>query len=499
MNIKANAQIGHETHQIHFNLFKFTSINLNRLITQMFQKIITFFNLFKTALKGEEQDFTKINVKRGIFLLSVPMILEMIMESLFAVVDIFFVGKLGDDAVATVGLTEAVIIIVYSIGVGISMAATAMVARRFGEKKFKQAGSSAFQLLVFGSSISLLISILGFVFAEDVLRLMGASQEVIAIGVPYTRIIFAGNLAIMLLFLINGAFRGAGQAHLAMRALWISNGINIVLDPIFIFGFGSFEGFGLVGAAWATTIGRSIGVLYQLYHLFNGKHRLVILKENLVLKWKTMRKIISISVGGMAQFLIDSVAWIVLTRITAEFGSTSVAGFTIAFRILIFSLMPAWGLSAAASTLVGQNLGAKKVKRAAISVGLTARYNVIFLSVITVIYLIFGDLLAGWFTTSAEVQKIASMGLRVIALGYVFFAVGMVMTQAFNGAGDTKTPMYINIAVFIGIEIPMAYFLAIPMQLEILGIFIAIAVCHSLHSMLALWFFRKGRWKSVEV
>lgn len=458
-----------------------------------------FWNLFKLALQGNEQDFTKINIKRGIFLLSVPMILEMIMESLFAVVDIFFVGKLGEDAIATVGLTEAVIIIVYSMGVGISMAATALVARRFGEKKFKQAGSSAFQLLVFGTAISLVISILGFIFAKEILQLMGASKEVIEIGVPYTRIIFAGNLAIMLLFLINGAFRGAGQAHLAMRTLWISNGINIVLDPIFIFGIGEFEGFGLVGAAWATTIGRSIGVLYQLYHLFNGKHRLVILKENLVLKWKTMRKIASISFGGMAQFLIDSIAWIVLTRIISEFGSTAVAGFTISFRILIFSLMPAWGLSAAASTLVGQNLGAGKVKRAAISVFLTAKYNVIFLSIITVVYLVFGDYLVGWFTVNPAVQDIASLGLRVIVLGYIFFAIGMVMTQAFNGAGDTKTPMFINIFVFILLEIPLAYFLAINLELETLGVFIAIAACHSIHSLIALWFFRQGRWKKVKV
>ncbi len=465
----------------------------------MISSIKKFWNLFKIALKGDEQDFTKINIKRGIFLLSVPMILEMIMESLFAVVDIFFVGKLGDDAIATVGLTEAVIVIVYSMGVGISMAATAMVARRFGEKKFKRAGSAAFQLLVFGSAISLLISIIGFVFAKEILELMGASDEVIAIGVPYTRIIFAGNLSILLLFLINGAFRGAGQAHLAMRTLWISNGINIVLDPIFIFGIGSFEGFGLVGAAWATTIGRSIGVCYQLYHLFNGKHRLVILKENLKLKWKTMRKIVAISIGGMGQFLIDSVAWIALTRITAEFGSTAVAGFTIAFRILIFSLMPAWGLSAAASTLVGQNLGAQKVKRAAISVWLTARYNVIFLSIVTILYLVFGDMLVALFTDNPEVQKIASLGLRVIVLGYVFFAVGMVMTQAFNGAGDTKTPMFINIGVFIGLEIPLAYVLAMVFKMEYLGIFIAIAFCHSLHALIAIWFFRKGRWKNVKI
>jgi MATE family, multidrug efflux pump len=457
------------------------------------------WKLFKEALLGKEQDFTKINIKTGIFLLSVPMILEMVMESLFAVVDIFFVGKLGDNAVATVGLTEAVIIIVYSVGVGISMAATAMVARRFGEKNFKAAGSAAFQLLIFGGGISIIIAVLGFLFAENILQLMGASDEVIAIGVPYTRIIFAGNLAIMLLFLINGAFRGAGQAHLAMRTLWISNGINIFLDPLLIFGIGSFEGFGLEGAAWATTTGRSIGVIYQLYHLLNGKHRLVILKENIKLKWKTMRRIIEISMGGMGQFLIDSVAWIVLTRIIAEFGSASVAGFTIAFRILVFSLMPAWGLSAAASTLVGQNLGAKKVKRAVVSVWLTARYNVMFLSVITIIYLFFGNVLASWFTLSEDVSTIAGTGLRVIALGYVFFAVGMVMIQAFNGAGDTKTPMYINIGVFLLLEIPMAYILAIPMQMEVLGVFITIAFCHSFHALIAIWFFRKGKWKKIEV
>jgi putative MATE family efflux protein len=465
----------------------------------MISSIRNFWNLFKLALNGEEQDYTKINIKRGIFLLSVPMILEMIMESLFAVVDIFFVGKLGEEAVATVGLTEAVIVIVYSMGWGISMAATAMVARRFGEKEYKKAGSAAFQLLIFGTSISLILSVLGFVFAEQVLEMMGASKAVIAIGVPYTQVVLAGNLAIMLLFLINGAFRGAGQAHLAMRALWISNGINIVLDPILIFGLGSFEGMGLVGAAWATTIGRSIGVCYQLYHLFNGKHRLVILKENLRLRWKTMRKIASISMGGVGQFLIDSVAWIAIMRITSEFGDSAVAGFTIAFRILIFSLLPAWGLSAAASTLVGQNLGAKKVKRATISVWLTARYNVIFLSIVTIVYLVFGDAIVSFFTAIPEVQKIASLGLRVIVLGYIFFAVGMVMIQAFNGAGDTKTPMFINIALFIGIEIPLSYLLAITFDMKIMGIFIAMALCHSLHALVALWFFRKGRWKTIEV
>lgn len=457
------------------------------------------WKLFRKALQGEEQDFTKVNIKTGIFLLSVPMILEMIMESLFAVVDIFFVGKLGDDAVATVGLTEAVLVIIYSVGVGISMAATAMISRRFGEKDYLRAGSAAFQLLIFGSFFSVIFGCAGWYFAEDILRLMGAGSEVIAIGVPYTRVIFAGNTAIMLLFLINGAFRGAGQAHLAMRALWLANGINIVLDPLLIFGVGSFQGYGLEGAAWATTIGRSIGVIYQLYHLFNGKHLLVILKKNITLRLRTMKKIVNISVGGMGQFLIDSIAWIALTRMTAEFGSASVAGFTIAFRILTFSLMPAWGLAAAAATLVGQNLGAFKVRRSELSVFLTARYNVIFLAVVTVLYLIFGNLLAGLFTASDEVRSIATTGLQVIVLGYIFFAVGMVMIQAFNGAGDTRTPMYINIGVFWFLEIPLAYVLSVVLKMEVSGIFISIAVCHSLHAIIALRIFRKGRWKTIKI
>lgn len=457
------------------------------------------WKLFKDAFLGKEQDYTKVNLKTAIFVLSVPMILEMMMESLFAVVDIFFVGKLGEQAAATVGLTEAVLMIVYSVGVGLSMAATAMVARRFGEKNFKEAGSAAFQLLLLGGLSSVIIAVLGFIFAEDILTLMGASEEVLAIGVPYTQIIFAGNLAIMLLFLINGAFRGAGQPHLAMRALWLSNGINIVLDPILIFGLGQWDGLGLVGAAWATTIGRSIGVVYQLYHLLNGKHLLVVLKEHIIIKWSVIKRIVSISAAGMGQFLIDSVAWIVLIRMAAGFGDDAVAGLTITFRILMFTLMPAWGLSAAASTLVGQNLGAKKVKRATLSVWLTARYNVIFLTVVTLLYLIFAKVIASWFIDNPDVIELISTGLRIIVLGYVFFGVGMVMIQAFNGAGDTRTPMFINIFVFLLLEIPLAFFLAIFMELEMMGIFITIAFCHSLHALVAIWMFRKGRWKKVEV
>ncbi|MDO6437471.1 MATE family efflux transporter [Cyclobacterium sp. 1_MG-2023] len=462
------------------------------------KKMLSIYRMILLAIRGSEQDFTKLPIKTGIFLLAIPMILEMVMESLFAVVDIFFVGKLGEHAVATVGLTEAVLTLIYSLGVGISMAGTALVARRFGEKKFKQAGTLAFQLLLVGIFVSLALGTAGFLYAGEILKLMGAEAEVLKTGTSYTQVIFAGNTAVMLLFLINGIFRGAGSAHLAMRALWISNGLNILLDPLLIFGLGTFEGLGLTGAAWATTIGRSIGVLYQLYHLFNGKHRLVIGASNLMVRWETLRKIIQISLGGMGQFLVDSAAWIVLTRMASEFGSAAVAGYTIAFRILLFSLMPAWGLSAAAATLVGQNLGAGKAFRAEIATCLTARYNFIFLATVTLFYLFFADYLAGIFSQEAAVRSIAAVGLKVTVLGYVFYAVGMVIVQAFNGAGDTRTPAYINIGVFWLLEIPLAYYLAIVLDLNTMGIFITIAFCHSLHALIALWFFRKGYWKFVK-
>jgi putative MATE family efflux protein len=455
--------------------------------------------LIKDAILGKEQDFTSLSLKKAILILAIPMILEMMMESLFAVVDIFFVAKLGEHAIATVGLTESVVVLVYAVGFGISMAATALISRRFGEKKYSEAGSAAFQLLIVGGVISVILGVLGWIFAADILGLMGAEPAVVASGVMYSRIIFAGNTAIMLLFLINGAFRGAGQAHHAMRSLWIANGLNIFLDPLFIFGFGTWSGWGLEGAAVATTFGRGVGVLYQLYHLFNGKHKLKILKENIEISWEIIKKIIGISIGGMGQFLIDSVAWIALTRMNAEFGSTALAGYTIAFRILIFTILPAWGLSGAAATLVGQNLGANQPQRAEDAVWITTRYTVIFMASVTGIYLLFASSLAGIFTDIPEIQAIAAQGLQVIACGYVFFAVGMVLTQAFNGAGDTKTPAWINIGVLWFMEIPLAYLLAFTFELEYLGIFIAIAFCHSFHSLVTLFIFRNGKWKMMKV
>ncbi|PZX53907.1 putative MATE family efflux protein [Algoriphagus ratkowskyi] len=457
------------------------------------------WQLIKDALRGKEQDFTSLPLKTAIFVLAIPMILEMMMESAFAVVDIFFVAKLGEHAIATVGLTESVVVLVYAMGFGISMAATALISRRFGEKEYAEAGAAAFQLLIVGGAISIVLGILGWTFAPDILGLMGAEATVIETGVNYTRIIFAGNTAIMLLFLLNGAFRGAGQAHHAMRSLWIANGLNIILDSILIFGIGNWAGYGLEGAAIATTFGRGIGVMYQLYHLFNGKHKLKILKENIVISWVIIKKIMQIAIGGMGQFLIDSVSWIALTRMNAEFGSASLAGFTIAFRILIFTLLPAWGLSGAASTLVGQNLGAKQPHRAEKAVWLTARYTVIFMASVTGIYLLFNKQLAGFFTDIPEVQSVAAQGLWVVALGYIFFAVGMVLTQAFNGAGDTKTPAWINIGVLWFIEIPLAYVLAFPLGMAHLGIFISIAFSHSFHSLISLYFFKKGKWKLMEL
>lgn len=463
------------------------------------QNISDFLRLVWSAVKGKEHDYTTLGIRSSIVLLAVPMILEMAMESLFAVVDIFFVGRLGANALATVGLTETVMAIIYSVGMGVSIAATAMISRRVGEKNYREAANVTYQLIVTGAVLALSLGLLATWYAADILTLMGAGEEVIANGLRFTQIIFAGNLAVIMLFLINGIFRGAGTPHLAMRALWIANGANIVLDPLLIFGIGHFEGLGLEGAAWATTIGRSIGVVYQCYHLFNGKHLLQLSRRNMVLSMVMIRRILKVASGGMGQYLIDSASWIFLTRIIAEFGSNALAGYTIAFRIIMFALLPAWGLSSAAATLVGQNLGAEKTRRAELAVWLTARYNVIFMAGVTVLFLLFGHHVAGIFAKDAEVIAVASEALRIITLGYVFFGLGMVMVQAFNGAGDTRTPSFINVVVLWLIEIPLAYLLAVMLGLEATGIFVAIACCHSLHALVSWWLFRKGTWKSVKV
>jgi putative MATE family efflux protein len=462
-------------------------------------KILQAWQLLRSSMSDHNIDFTQLSIKKSIFLLSIPMIVEMMMESIFAVVDIFFVGQLGNYALATVGLTESILMIIYSIGMGISMAATAMIARRFGEKNHKQAGTAAFQLIFSGAILAVILGATTYFFAADILRLMGASEELIAYGVGYSKIIFAGNIVIVLLFLINGIFRGAGSPQLAMRSLVLANGLNMILDPLFIFGFGSFAGWGIEGAAIATTTGRAIGVLYQLYHLFGGKHQLKILKENVVIHWTTIKKIFSISAGGMGQFLIDSASWIFLTRIIADFGADVLAGYTIAFRVIIFSILPSWGLSGAAATLVGQNLGAKLPDRAEKAVWITAKYNVIFLAFVTVLFVLFGESISSIFSTNEIAIEISGLALSIITLGYVFFGLGMVMIQAFNGAGDTRTPMLINIVVLWFMEIPLAYFLAKNLNWGPEGVFAAIAICHSFHALVSWFWFKRGRWKRIQI
>ena len=462
-------------------------------------KITSFWKLFWLALKGGEHEYTSGSINRAIFLLSVPMIAEMIMESLFAVVDIYFVSKISVNAVATVGLTESVLMIIYSVAVGLSIAVTALVARRVGEKNYQRAANAAFQAIVLSIVLGVVTGALGFYYAGDVLKLMGGSDELIGEGVLYTQIMYAGNLSIILLFLINGIFRGAGDPSIAMRSLWLANGLNIILDPILIFGWGPIPAYGVAGAAIATTLGRSIGVVYQVYHLVDGSSIVRIGWENIVLRVKTIVEMIKISAAGIGQFLVETASWIFLVRVMALFGAEALAGYTIAFRIIVFTLLPSWGLANAAATLVGQNLGANEPLRAEKSVWRTALYNVIFLVSVSIVFFILADPILHFFVQEPEVKKIGKTALQIICLGYIFFAYGMVVGQAFNGAGDTRTPLYISLFVFWIIQIPMAYTLSVLLEMESNGVFVSIAVCHSLYAIIAMILFKRGKWKMVKV
>jgi putative MATE family efflux protein len=463
------------------------------------EKIASFRFHFVRALQGKEEHFTSGSINKALFYLAIPMMLEMVMESLFAVVDIFFVGKIGVDAVAAVGLTESVVTVIYSVSIGLSMAATAVVARRVGEQKYRAAADAAFQAILLATSISILTGLAGVFYAEEALLLMGANTEVIASGVGYTRIIFVGNVGIMLLFLINGIFRGAGSAAIAMKTLWIANGINIVLDPILIFGLGFIPALGIEGAAWATTIGRCTGVLYQLWHLLDGSAIIRITRKNLTFRFRTIVKLLKLSVGGMGQFLIESACWIVLMRIVSESGSIALAGYTIAIRIIIFTILPAWGLANAASTLVGQNLGAGHPERAEKSVWKAAFYNAVFLGLVSLVFILLSDSLISIFHPDKAVREVGSEALMVVCLGYVFFAYGMVVSQSFNGAGDTFTPTLINIGLFWLLEIPLAWFFGVYFNWGASGVFWAIAIAHSLHAVVSVALFRMGRWKKTKV
>lgn len=449
----------------------------------------------KNAVKGVEYDFTEGSIGKAILLLSIPMVLEMAMESIFAVVDIFFVAKLGPEAVATVGLTESMLTIVYAIAMGLSMATTAIIARRTGEKNIDKAATSAVQAIIVGLVVALPIALLGIFYSDLLLRWMGASQVIIEEMSGYTIIILGGNAIVMLLFIINAVFRGAGDAAISMRVLWIANLLNIILDPLLIFGIGPFPELGVAGAAVATTIGRGLGVVYQMYRLHSKGSRIKVLVKHWSINISVIRKLVRLSLGGIGQYLIATSSWIGLMRIMAEFGSEALAGYTIAIRIIIFSLLPAWGMSNAAATLVGQNLGADKPDRAERSVWITAAINMAFLVLIGISFYAFAPFLVRIFTGEPEVIRIGAQCLRIISFGYLFYSLGMIMTQAFNGAGDTMTPTYLNFVCFWMIEIPLAWLLALTLELNEPGVFWAIVIAESLLGVLGVIVFKRGKWK----
>lgn len=453
----------------------------------------------KEAISGTEQDFTKGSLRRAVFLLSVPMVLEMLMESVFAVVDIFYVSKLGSEAVAAVGLTESIITIVYSIGFGLSMAATAMVSRRIGEKDPKGASKAAFQSIITGMVVSVLIAIPGVLFASDLLRLMGASENIYTTMSSYTAIMLGGNVVIMLLFIINAVFRSAGDAAVSMRVLWIANLINIVLDPLLIFGIGPFPELGLKGAAIATTIGRGLAVVYQLYLLFRGNKRVKLTLDIIGIDLATIKTLIRLSIGGIGQNLIATSSWIGLMRIISEFGSEAIAGYTIAIRVIVFALLPSWGISNAAATLVGQNLGANQPQRAEKSVWAVGKVNIWLMGTISIVLILFPSAFILLFIDEPGVIKSGIMSLRIISFGFVFYGLGMVMVQALNGAGDTVTPTIINFFCFWILEIPLAYFLAITLNIGEEGVYYSIVIAESVMALTAAFLFKKGKWKLKRV
>ncbi|OGU63182.1 MAG: MATE family efflux transporter [Ignavibacteria bacterium RBG_16_36_9] len=453
----------------------------------------------KDAIRGSEADYTEIKIGKAIFLLAVPMILELIMESTFAVVDIFFVGKLGPSAVATVGLTETYLFLLYSIGMGLSMAVTAIVARRIGEKEKEKAGITAVQSIFLAIIISLPFAFAGIFFSKDLLALMGADSWALEYGYRYMQWMLGGNVVIMLLFIINAIFRGAGDAAIAMRVLWIANAFNIVLDPLLIFGLGPFPELGIEGAAIATNIGRGIGVLTQLWFLYKGVKHIRVLRLQIYLHWKTISAIIKTSLGGIGQMIIAMTSWIFIMRILAEFGSQVVAGTTIAMRIMMFTMMPAWGMSNAVATLVGQNLGAKKPDRAERSVWITGLWNMIFLIGVALVYFIDSESLVGIFTDDLQVISVGAMWLRIVSYSYFVYGWWMVSSQAFNGAGDTVTPTKINFVFFWIIEVPLSYFMAKTLDMGHSGVFWAIFIAETAVGLFTLWLFTRGKWKNVQV
>lgn len=462
-------------------------------------KIRTILRDLKEALAGTDQDFTEGSLGRAIFLLSVPMVLEMLMESIFAVVDIFFVSGLGPGAVATVGLTESLMTLVYAIGIGFSMSTTAVISRRIGEKLPERASVAAVQAIILGIGSSVIFMVPGILFPKEILLLMGATPQVAEQGYGYTQTMLAGNVVIMLLFIINAIFRSAGDAATAMRVLIVANSLNIVLDPCLIYGWGPFPELGLTGAAVATNIGRGVAVIYQFWLLFSGKERIKIARQQIRIEVETIVSLIRLSLGGIGQFLIATLSWVGLMRIMAHFGDITLAGYTIAIRIIVFSILPSWGMSNAVSTLVGQNLGAGKPERAERAVWFTGIANALFMTLIAILFQLIPETLVRLFIADPDVIAAGVLALRIISVGYFFYAFGMVMVQAFNGAGDTTTPTIVNFICFWVMEIPLAWFLAMHTNLEASGVFWSITISESFSGLLGLMLFRRGTWKTRKV
>ena len=458
------------------------------------------WDVIRESIRGQHgHDYTQGPIGRAIVLLAIPMVLEMVLESVFAVVDVFFVARLGPDAVATVGLTESMMAIVYALCFGISIGATAMVARRIGENDPQEAAHAAAQTILLGLVVSAVLATIGVTFADDILRLIGASPSVVATGSNYTRVMLGGNVVVLMLFVLNGVFRGAGDAAIAMRVLWLANAINIVLAPSLVFGVGPLPELGVTGAAVGTTIGRGIGALYALSRLLRPGGRVRLHAHQFRPDPKMMARIIRLSSTATFQLLIGTASWLLLVKILSRFGSSVLAGYTIGIRIIIFALLPSWGLSNAAATMVGQSLGAGKPDRAEASVWKAGFYNMCFLGIVGLIFVVLARPIISIFTDDPTIAPHAVNCLRIVAAGFLFYAYGMVITQSFNGAGDTWTPTWLNLIVFWLWEIPLAWVLAVPLGLGPSGAFIAITVAFSTLALASAAVFRRGRWKAVKV
>jgi putative MATE family efflux protein len=463
------------------------------------QPHLSIWSTLREAVRGSRQDLTEAPIGRAVILLAVPMVLEMLMESVFLVVDVFFVGRLGADAIATVGITESLMVLIYAVAMGLSIGAAAVVARRIGEKDDDGAAHAAAQGLIFGLVVAALFATIGILFGPALIRAMGASDSVMATGSGFARVMLAGSGPVLLLFLINAIFRGAGDAAIAMRVLWFANAINIVLGPLLIFGVGPFPELGVIGAAIGTTIGRSCGVLYQLYHLTRPGGRIRIRVSHLALDLPVMKSILNIAGTAMFQNFVGTASWAVLVRIIAGFGSAAVAGNTIGIRVILFALLPSFGVANAAATLVGQNLGAGKPERAEEAAWTAGRYNTIFLGTVGLIFLLFAPQLIAIFTGDPDVAGHAVRSLRIIAAGFLFYGYGMVLTASFNGAGDTRTPTVIHLVCLWMCEIPLAWVLANPLGFGPTGVFIAVSVSFTALALVSGWLFSKGNWKTRRV